>query len=247
MLDKLDISRKMSREDSEKELTCLQLQLVRLQMKARAAGTPVVIMYEGRDASGKGGSILRITQKLDPRGVHVWPIGAPDEIEKQHHYLWRFWTRLPAKGQFAIFDRSWYGRVLVERVEGFAKPEEWKRAYKEICSFEKMLTDSGLILIKFWMQISKEEQLRRFRERETDPYKQWKITPDDWRNREKWDEYTKAAEDMFKETDIHCAPWHVIPAECKKYARVATAKTVVKRLEEVLGPASAADCRIPQG
>jgi polyphosphate kinase 2 (PPK2 family) len=238
MPDKLDLSLKMGSREADKAVSELQLKLIRLQLKMRQSGVPVIVMYEGCDASGKGGSILRITEKLDPRGFHVWPIGAPDAIEKAHHYLWRFWTRLPAKGELVIFDRSWYGRVLVERIEGFCTTDEWKRAYKEIREFERQITDDGAILVKFWLQISKDEQLRRFHEREKDPYKQWKITPDDWRDREKWDKYAKAAEDMFKETNTDFAPWHLIPAESKPYARVQTLHTVVKSLEKVLGDVS---------
>jgi len=236
LLEKVDLSLKISTEEYLKELPKVQLKLVRLQQRMRVAGVPVVIMYEGRDASGKGGSILRITEKIDPRGCHVWPIGPPDEAEKAHNYLWRFWTRLPERGEIAIFDRSWYGRVLVERVEHFCKPCDWKRAYEEIRNFERSLTDDGTILIKFWMQISKEEQLKRFKARETDPFKEWKITPDDWENRDRWDDYTKAAEDMFAETNTKYAPWHIVSAECKPYARIQTVRTVVKALEDALGP-----------
>lgn len=246
MLDKIDLSQKMSLDDSIKELAPLQLKLLRLQQKVLSQGAQVIIMYEGWDAAGKGGNIRRITEKLDARNIRVWPIAAPDEIERRHNYLWRFWTRTPAKGEITIFDRSWYGRVLVERVEGFATPEEWKRAYNEICNFEKILVDNGIILIKFWMQISKEEQLQRFKDREKDPYKQWKITDDDWRNREKWDEYKEAAEDIFKFTDTDCAPWTIVPAECKRFARVFTAKKVVHVLEKALGPVSIDDFKEPK-
>ena len=191
-------------------------------------------MYEGWDASGKGGNIQRITEKLDPRGYHVWSISAPNEVERQYHYLWRFWTHIPARGQIAIFDRSWYGRVLVERVEKFAKKEAWKRAYRELRDFERLLVDDGTVLIKFWLHISKDEQMKRFKEREDDPFKTWKIGPEDWRNREKWDDYVEAAEEMFAETDTPDAPWHLIAANDKHYARIATARIVVKRLEEAM-------------
>ena len=234
MLEKINLALTIDRDTYEEELLQQQQRLLSLQQPLRAAGLPVVIMFEGWDASGKGGAIMRITEKLDPRGYHVWPIAAPDEIELQHHYLWRFWTRLPARGQIAIFDRSWYGRVLVERVEKLATKDAWKRAYPEICDFERMLVADGTVLIKCWMQISKAEQLRRFEEREKDPFKQWKICPDDWRNRKKWTKYIKAAEDMFAETNCDAAPWHLIAAEDKHYARVEVTRIVADRIEQAL-------------
>lgn len=234
MLEEVDLSLKIDDKEYVRVLAEQQLLLVRLQQRIRAAGIPVIIMFEGWDASGKGGSILRLTEKLDPRGFQVWPIGAPDEIERQHHYLWRFWTRLPARGQLVIFDRSWYGRVLVERVDKLAKREAWERAYREIREFERMLVYDGVVLIKFWMQISRDEQLKRFKERENDPYKGWKITPDDWRNREKRDEYVKAAEEMFRETHTPDAPWRLIAAEHKRYGRIATLRIAVERLAHAL-------------
>jgi len=234
MLKQVDLSLTIDHDKYEKELSDLQLRLLMQQQQIRKAGLPVIIMYEGWDASGKGGSILRITEKLDPRGYHVWPISAPNEVERQYHYLWRFWTRLPARGEIVIFDRSWYGRVLVERVEKLTPKETWKRAYRELRDFERMLVDEGTVLIKFWLQISKEEQLKRFKERENDPYKSWKIGPEDWRNREKWDEYVEAAEEMFTETDTPDAPWHIVPAEHKHYARIETARIVADRLEKAL-------------
>jgi len=234
MLEKVDLSLTLDKDQYEREILEAQYKLVILQQQARQAGIPLAIMYEGWDAGGKGGSILRITQKLDPRGYRVWPVGAPNEVEREHDYLWRFWTRMPEKGGIAIFDRSWYGRVLVERVEGLAKPQEWKRAYDEIRHFEETLVDNGTVLIKFWMHISKDEQLRRFKEREADPFKQWKIGPDDWRNREKWDQYLTAAEEMFEKTDTKKCPWHIVAAESKHYARVKTATIVVKALEDAV-------------
>ena len=234
MLEKVDLSLKMSHDESEKILAGLQLKLVQLQQKIRKRGVPVIIMYEGWDASGKGGSILRITSKLDARGIQVWPIGAPNEVERQYNYLWRFWTRLPANGVIGIFDRSWYGRVLVERVEKLTPKADWERAFGEIRDFERTLVDNGAVLVKFWLQISKDEQLHRFKEREHDPYKEWKITPDDWRNRERWDDYVEAAERMFTETDTPACPWHLIAAEDKHYARAETARIVVKSIEDKL-------------
>jgi polyphosphate kinase 2 (PPK2 family) len=234
MLDKIDLSIKLCEKDYNSQLPDIQLRLVRLQQQIHQAQIPVIIMYEGWDASGKGGSIMRITEKIDPRGYHVWPIGVPTDIELAHHYLWRFWTRMPAKGEIAIFDRSWYGRVLVERVDKLTPPDLWERAYSEINNFEKTLVENGAVMIKFWMHISKDEQLKRFKEREADPYKFWKITPDDWDDRAKWDEYVVAAEEMFKNTDTHHSPWHIIAAECKRYARVETCKIVAARLQKAL-------------
>lgn len=234
MLEQIDLSLRLEHDTYEQELAQIQLQLVHQEQQLRDAGIPVIIMYEGWDASGKGGSIMRITEKLDPRGYHVWPIAAPDETERQHHYLWRFWTRLPCRGQMAIFDRSWYGRVLVERVEKFATKAEWTRAYREIRDFEQMLIDDGALLIKFWMHISKDEQKKRFEEREHDPYKNWKITKEDWRNRDKWGDYMEAAEEMLAETNTLTAPWSLIAAENKHYARVETVRVVSDRLAMML-------------
>lgn len=234
MLEKIDLSLTMSKKESDRRLKALQLKLLLLQQQIRQAGIPILILYEGWDASGKGGSILRITQKLDPRAVRVWPIGVPTQIELSHPYLWRFWSKIPPKGEIDILDRSWYGRVLVERVENLTKPAEWKRAYREICDFEQYLVNNGVLLIKFWMHISKDEQLKRFKQREEDPYKTWKITPDDWRNREKWDDYYKAAEEMFKKTNTKDCPWDIISAECKYYARVETAQIVADRMKKAL-------------
>jgi polyphosphate kinase 2 (PPK2 family) len=235
MLESVDLSLKLDKETYAKELDAQQFRLLRLEQKMRKAGLPVIVLYEGWDASGKGGSILRITQKLDPRGVRVWPIAAPTELELRYPYLWRFWTRLPARGELAIFDRSWYGRVLVERVEKYAKKVAWQRAYDEIRHFERLLTDDGTVLIKFWMHISKDEQMRRFKEREANPFKSWKIGPEDWRNREKWDKYVEAAEEMFRETHTDNAPWHLIAAENKPYARVTTVRIVADAIEQALG------------
>jgi polyphosphate kinase 2 (PPK2 family) len=237
MFEKIDLSVKLDPKEYAKLLPDIQLQLVRLQQEIRQHEIPVVIMYEGVDAGGKGGSIARIVEKMDPRGYTVWPIGVPTDIEKAHHYLWRFWHRLPGKGQIGIYDRSWYGRVLVERVEKLATTVEWERAYQEINDFERTLVDNGYVIVKFWMQISKAEQLKRFKEREADPFKNWKITPDDWRNRKKWDEYMKAAEDLFNQTSTEAAPWHIIPAECKRYARVVAARAVINAMQKAIDKA----------
>src|SRR5262249_54430619 len=189
-------------------------------------GPPVCVVFEGADASGKGGAIKRLVAQLDPRHVRVVQFAAPTHHEKRHHFLWRFWPSLPGWGGMAVFDRSWYGRVLVERVEGFATREQWLRAYDEINGFEHSLAEEGTILIKFWLHISADEQLKRFKKRETDPLKGWKLTDDDWRNREKRDQYDEAVGDMIAQTshEPHAA-WHLIPAESKHYARVAGVET----------------------
>ena len=194
----------------------------------------VVLVFEGWDAAGKGGAIRRLADPLDPRIFKVHPIAAPSGIEARHHYLWRFWRRLPPHGQIAVFDRSWYGRVLVERVEGFAEPEAWRRAYGEINVFEQQQLDADTILFKFWMHISPEVQLARFEERRGTPHKAWKLTDDDWRNREKWAQYEQAVDEMLARTSTHTAPWTLVPANHKKYARVHVLETVVDGLKKRL-------------
>lgn len=194
----------------------------------------IVIVFEGWDASGKGGAIRRLTSSIDPRLYKVISIAAPNDVERQRHYLWRFWIRLPREGYMTIFDRSWYGRVLVERVEGFAKEEEWKRAYNEIVFFEEDIIDAGIILIKYWLQITPEEQFVRFKQRENDPMKRWKLTEEDWRNREKWSLYEEACEEMIQKTDRPNASWIVIPANDKYTARIIVIEKFCKILEEKL-------------
>jgi len=234
MLEKIDLSLKLDNDEYEKVLPKRQLEMIGLQQKLREKERPVIIMYEGWDAAGKGGNIARMTEKLDPRGYRVYPIAAPTETEKLHTYLWRFSTREPEKGQIVIFDRSWYGRVLVERVEKFTQKADWARAYDEIDAFEQYLTGNGVILIKFFLHISKNEQEKRFKDRESDPFKQYKITPEDWRNRGKWDEYLEATEDMLTRTNLGCSPWNIVPAECKRYARIYTLDAVIRRIKEEL-------------
>ena len=190
---------------------------------------PVIFAYEGWDAAGKGGNIRRLVRKLDPRGYEVIPVAAPEGPEKTHHHLWRFWRALPKAGHFAIFDRTWYGRVLVERIEGFATPGEWGRAYREINEFEQELTDYGAILFKFWMHISNEEQLQRFEARQNTPEKQWKITDEDWRNREKWDAYWEAVSDMIERTSTVQAPWTIVEGNNKLHARAKTLAVTCER------------------
>jgi len=231
-LDKLDLDKKLkSKQEYEGLLEEYQLRLLKLQRKILEKGIAVCVGYEGADAAGKGGNIKRLTEALDPRGFEVRPIGPPSAEDLSHHWLRRFWLRLPQRGRIAILDRTWYGRVLVERVEKFAKKEEWQRAYREINEFERTLTDNGMVLVKFWIHISKKEQLDRFKKREKDPWKNWKLTPDDWRNREKWDQYIQALEDMFEKTDTDYAPWTIIEGNWKWWARIKALKTVVNKVE----------------
>jgi polyphosphate kinase 2 (PPK2 family) len=230
MLETLDLSLSLARNKYVAEVTRRQIQLRELAWQVYQKKRPVILAFEGWDAAGKGGAIKRITEKMDPRGYDVYPISAPQGEEKTHHYLYRFWRRLPEAGHMAIFDRTWYGRVLVERVEGYATPKEWKRAYKEINSFERQLKDYGAILVKFWIHISREEQLRRFEERKKIHYKAWKLTDDDWRNREKWPLYEEAVEEMLLKTSTRAAPWNMIEGNDKYWARV----KVLSRLVEVL-------------
>ncbi len=214
----------------ERRLKKLQKELLRIQQTYWHDRRRAMLVFEGWDASGKGGCIRRLTEPLDPRGFHVWPISAPTADEQGKHYLYRFWTRLPAPGSFALFDRSWYGRVLVERVEGFASKDQWKRAYDEIVEFERLLTDDGVRIIKLFLHISRDEQLERFRERLTNPYKRWKLTEEDLRNRARWDDYVKAIEAMFDRTSTEAAPWHAIPADSKWHARIRTLEIVIEAL-----------------
>ena len=231
-LDKLDLDKKLeSKAEYEELLEEYQLRLLKLQRKIIEEGIPVCVTYEGEDAAGKGGNIKRLTEALDPRGFEVYAIGPPSEEDKAHHWLRRFWLRLPSRGRIAVFDRTWYGRVLVERVEKFAKKEEWQRAYREINEFERTLVDSGMVVVKFWIHISKKEQLERFKKREKDPWKNYKLSEEDWRNREKWDQYIEALEDMFAKTDTDYAPWTIIEGNWKWWARVKALKTVVNKIE----------------
>jgi polyphosphate:AMP phosphotransferase len=231
-LANLDVA--MSMDEYEKTLPALQKELNRLQHLCYVHRRPVVILYEGWDAAGKGGNIRRVIRSLDPRGYEVIPIAAPQGDEKTHHYLWRFWSALPKAGHFAIFDRTWYGRVLVERVEGFARPDEWMRAYSEINEFEQQLAEFGAVVAKFWLHISKEEQLARFEARQKTLEKQWKITEEDWRNREKWDAYWEAVSDMIDRTSTAHAPWTIIEGNDKLHARVKTLRTLVERITRLV-------------
>ena len=195
----------------------------------------MVVVFEGQDAAGKGGSIRRLTRALDARFYQVIPVSAPTDEEAAHPYLWRFWRHVPRHGHVRIFDRSWYGRVLVERIEGFASEEDWQRAFAEINAFEEQLADGGCLVLKFWLAISAEEQLRRFREREATGYKRYKLTDEDWRNRDKWGAYEAAAAEMVERTSSAVAPWTLVAAEDKRHARVTVLETIADRLERELG------------
>ena len=234
MLENVDLEQKLDPAEYKRELPQLQDRLHLLGLEAYRQGRPIVMGFEGWDAAGKGGTIRRITERLDPRDYIVWPIAAPEGEDKTHHYLYRFWRRLPPTGHIAIFDRTWYGRVLVERVEGYARPEEWQRAYREINEFERGLTDFGTIVYKFWLHISPEEELRRFEARANTPYKAWKLTPEDWRNRQKWDQYHAAVNEMLLKTSTLNAPWTVVPAQDKHLGRIFTLRTIVEKLEQEL-------------
>jgi polyphosphate kinase 2 (PPK2 family) len=239
-LDELDLSLTLSREEEAARLDAgwKRLEALRLALGGKYAGyglgPPVCILFEGWDASGKGGAIRRLISPLDMRHVRVAQFAAPTPDEKRHHYLWRFWPQLPGWGGMAVFDRTWYGRVLVERVDGFASPEEWQRAYDEIVEHERMLAMEGMVLIKFWLHISAEEQLKRFEQRRDDPVKAWKLTPDDWQNREKRPQYLEAVEQMLARTDHEDAPWELVEAESKRFARVKVLETVIVRVEEAM-------------
>jgi polyphosphate kinase 2 (PPK2 family) len=237
-LDSLDLSLKLSRREEAQGLDRAWERLSQLRLTLggligdQQLGPPVCVLFEGWDASGKGGAIKRLVAQVDPRHVRVVQFAAPGHDEKRHHFLWRFWPSLPGWGGMAVFDRSWYGRVLVERVEGLASREQWLRAYDEINAFERSLADEGTILVKFWLHISADEQLKRFERREKDPLKAWKLTEDDWRNRDKRAEYEQAVEDMLARTDHDPhACWHPIEAESKRYARVKVIETVIAEIE----------------
>jgi polyphosphate kinase 2 (PPK2 family) len=234
MLETIDLSKSLTKEEYVRDLIRYQVALNALGYQVYVQQRPVVIVYEGSDAGGKGGNIKRVTEKLDPRGYVVHAIAAPKGDDATHHYLWRFWRRLPERGQIAIFDRSWYGRVMVERIEGFCTEEEWKRAYREINHFERQLVDFGTILFKFWIHISKDEQLWRFKAREQTAYKAWKLTDEDWRNREKWDQHEEAVNEMLLRTSTLTAPWTVVEGNCKWYARIKVLKTLVDGLSREL-------------
>jgi AMP-polyphosphate phosphotransferase len=248
-LARLDLSLKLTPRQEAVRLAAAQARLLQLRLVLGGQigddpkiGPPVCVVFEGWDASGKGGAIKRLVGPLDPRHVRVAQFGAPTYNEKRHHFLWRFWPVLPGWGGMAVLDRSWYGRVLVERVEGFATEEQWRRAYREIVDFERTLADEGMIIVKFWLHLSQEEQLKRFKARERDPLKAWKLTAEDWRNREKWRQYEAAVEEMVDRTDHAAAPWVLVEAEDKRWARVKVVESVVGAIEAGL---AARDLPVP--
>jgi len=234
ILDNINLGKTLSEEDYRRRLDECQERIRDLEHEIYARRIPVVIAFEGWDAAGKGGCIKRLTQNLDPRGYEVVPIAAPNDVERAHHYLWRFWNQLPKAGHITIFDRTWYGRVLVERVEGFCTETDWKRAYREINEMEQHMAHFGIVICKFWLHIDEKEQLRRFKERETLEYKRWKITEEDWRNREKWGLYKQAVDEMAFRTSTTFAPWTIVEANDKRHARIKVLDTVIAAIEKAL-------------
>lgn len=226
----VDLSAKVAKDEYDRELERLQEEVYALHIRNFVEERRAIVVFEGWDAAGKGGAIKRLTALMDPRGYKVWPIAAPRDAEKRNHYLWRFWQRLPETGEIAIFDRSWYGRVLVERVEGFAKKPEWQRAFDEINAFERMLTADGVRMVKFFLHLDRKTQLHRFKARETDPLKDYKLGPDDWRNRKRWKDYEVAVQEVLDRTHRPDAPWVVVPANDKRFSRLAVLREVVKLL-----------------
>jgi polyphosphate:AMP phosphotransferase len=234
VLSNLDMSHRVDRSAFRRALEEQQGRLNILHRKAREEGISVILVFEGWDAAGKGGAIRRVTGALDAASYQIVPIAAPTDEERAHHYLWRFWRHIPRAGTLTIFDRSWYGRVLVERVEDFASPAQWLRAYSEINQFEEQLVDHGIVLVKYWLHITREEQLRRFQERRRLSFKQWKLTNEDWRNRRKWNHYHEAVNEMFARTSTRTAPWTLVEANDKYYARLKVIKVLSDRLMAVL-------------
>jgi len=234
VLSRLDMTLHLSKDEYKKHLKEWQARLNQLHRKALKKKVSAILVFEGADAAGKGGAIRRITAALDARHYQVIPFAAPTDEERAQHYLWRFWRHLSRAGRISIFDRSWYGRVLVERIEGFATEPEWRRAFAEINDFEEQLTEHGIVLLKYWIHITKEEQLERFRAREQTPHKQWKLTEEDWRNREKWDDYEMAVNDLVEHTSTHTAPWVLVEGNNKPFARIKVIRTFCERLEVAL-------------
>ncbi|MCU0724203.1 MAG: polyphosphate:AMP phosphotransferase [Planctomycetes bacterium] len=234
LLSTLDLGAKLPKRNYELRRPKYEARLNVLRRRAREKKTSTILVFEGWDAAGKGGAIRALTAPLDARDYEVISVAAPTDEERAHHYLWRFWRRLSRAGRITIFDRSWYGRVLVERVEGLATENEWRRAYVEVNEFERQLVEHGVILVKFWLHISKEEQARRFRERQRTPHKRWKLTGEDWRNREKWDRYEEAVNDMLERTSTRAAPWILVPAEDKLHARLEVLRQVCRRMDAAL-------------
>lgn len=234
MLEQIDPRLKLAEKVYWRRLTAAQLRLRKLHFRMYERQLPVLAVFEGWDAAGKGGAIKRVTETLEPRGYTVSSFAAPRGEEKTRHYLWRFWRNLPRAGHLGIFDRSYYGRVLVERVEGFCAEPEWRRAYREINEFEAQQASFSMTIVKFWLHLSKDEQLRRFRGRERDPFRAYKLTPEDWRNRARWEEYTAAVEEMLTRTSTSTAPWTVVEADDKFHARVKVVETLADGIERAL-------------
>ena len=234
LLDSLDLSMSINNKTYNKKLKKFQAKLGQLVREAYQQKLSCILVFEGWDAAGKGGAIRRITRAIDARNYQLIPITAPTDEELRHHYLWRFWRHLPKAGKVTIYDRSWYGRVLVERVEGLANTNEWQRAYAEIVGFEDALTQHGILLLKFWLHIDKDEQLKRFQDRELIPYKQHKITAEDYRNRERWEDYQKAVNEMVVRTSTESSPWILVAANNKKYARIKVLESYCEYLQKML-------------
>ncbi|MDO5410472.1 MAG: polyphosphate:AMP phosphotransferase [Lachnospiraceae bacterium] len=234
ILGGMDLSKSLTREEYDIRMKKVQKRLEKLHNQIYDKQIPVILAFEGQDAAGKGGAIKRLTKNLDPRGYVVIPTSAANMVEKQYHYLWRFWTRMPKDGHIAIFDRSWYGRVMVERIEGFCSEQEWKRAYRELNEMEETLSNHGAVILKFWLQIDKDEQERRFQDRMETPEKQWKITDEDWRNRDKWDQYRVAVDEMLLKTSTSFAPWIVVEANNKLYSRIKILETIADTLDAAI-------------
>ena len=234
VLAKVDLTKSYTEKEYHKKKKKLQKKIRKLHGELYRRQIPVIIGFEGWDAGGKGGAIKRLTEKMDPRGFTVNTTAAPNDYEKAHHYLWRFWKNVPKKGHVAVYDRTWYGRVMVERIEGFCTKKEWQRAFKEINDMEAQFVQSGAIVLKFWMQIDKEEQRKRFEERQKNPKKQWKITEEDWRNRDKWDAYEEAVNEMLIRTSTPEAPWVIVEGNCKYYARIKVLEAVIEAIEKRL-------------
>jgi polyphosphate kinase 2 (PPK2 family) len=247
VLNTVDLSQTLERKEYRQSLIKYQVALHALGFQVYKQQRPVILVYEGWDAGGKGGNIKRVTERLDPRGYVVHAIAAPQGEDASRHYLYRFWRRLPEAGQIAIFDRSWYGRVMVERIEGFCSDGEWKRAYREINHFERQLVDFGTIIFKFWIHISQEEQLRRFDSRAVDELRRWKLTDEDWRNRDKWDVYFEAVNEMLVKTSTVTAPWTIVEGDNKWFARIKVLKTLVDGLSKELNFDPFADQNLPKG
>ncbi|MEP1125191.1 MAG: UDP-galactose-lipid carrier transferase [Ilumatobacter sp.] len=236
-LDDIDMTARLSSSEYDERIAAAQQRFLELRLRLGGhtndgdLGPGLLVVMEGSDAGGKGGAIKRMVQHLDPRHYSVYSYAAPSSRELRHHFLWRFWSKAPGRGGMCVYDRSWYGRVLVERVEGFASRAEWTRAYDSIVNFERDLAQEGVIIVKFWLQVSADEQLKRFEDRAQDPLRRWKLTDEDWRNRDKRSEYDEATEEMFERTDHAAAPWNLISGEQKKWARVAVLETLIERVE----------------